>query len=50
MAHDPFTPKTFAQAVRNGVDPAGQLLDVAMPRWQMSDQGIADLIEFLQTK
>lgn len=50
MAHDPFTPETFAQAVRNGIDPAGHPLDPAMPRWQMSDQDIADLIEFLQTK
>lgn len=50
MAHDPFTPETFAQAVREGIDPAGGPLDLAMPRWQMSDQDIADLIEFLQTK
>jgi mono/diheme cytochrome c family protein len=50
MAHDPYTPATFAQAVRNGVDPAGNALDAAMPRWQMSDQDITDLIEFLQTK
>lgn len=50
MAHDPFTPETFAQAVRNGVDPAGNALDAAMPRWQMSDQDIAELIEFLQTE
>ena len=50
MAHEPFTPETFALAVRGGIDPAGQSLDAAMPRWQMSDQDIADVIEFLKTK
>ncbi|MEZ4864840.1 MAG: c-type cytochrome [Caldilineaceae bacterium] len=50
MAHEPYTPETFARAVRNGIDPAGNPLDAAMPRWQMSDQDITDLIEFLQTK
>lgn len=50
MEHASYTPDTFAQAVRDGVDPAGRPLDAAMPRWQMADQDTADLIEFLQTK
>ena len=49
MDHDPFTLETFALAVRTGVDPGGQPLDSAMPRWRMSDQDISDLIDFLQT-
>lgn len=50
MAHEPFTPETFALAVREGIDPAGRSLDAAMPRWQMSDQDLVDLIEYLGTK
>lgn len=50
MEHAPYTPDTFAQAVRDGLDPAGRPLDAAMPRWQMADQDIADLIEFLKTR
>lgn len=50
MEHAPYTPDTFAQAVRDGVDPAGRPLDAAMPRWQMADQDVADLIEFLKTQ
>jgi hypothetical protein len=44
------TPDTFAQAVCEGLDPAGRPLDAAIPCWQVADQDIADLIKFLKTK
>ena len=47
MEHTPYTPETFAQAVRQGIDPAGEPLDSAMPRWQLSDRDVTDLIEYL---
>jgi len=31
------------------VNPAGDPLDPAMPRWRMSDRDIQDLIEFLES-
>jgi cytochrome c oxidase subunit 2 len=36
-------------AVVEGHDTAGQTLDQDMPRWQMSDQNLADLLAFLKT-
>ncbi|NOY98453.1 MAG: cytochrome c [Chloroflexi bacterium] len=41
--------ETFRQAVVNGQHPDGALLDRDMPRWQMSDQDLADLLEYLKT-
>ena len=50
MAHAPYTAETFARAVREGIDPAGESLDSAMPRWHISDEDVADLIEYLDTR
>jgi cytochrome c oxidase subunit 2 len=48
MEHPPFTVETFKRAVTEGVEPDGELLDEAMPRWNMSDQDLEDLIAFLE--
>ena len=48
MEHPPYDEETFKQAVTRGLDPGGEPLDSAMPRWRMSDQDINDLIEFLK--
>lgn len=48
MEHPPYDEETFKQAMTQGVDPAGNPLDPAMPRWQMSDQDLDDLIAYLK--
>ena len=49
MDHPPYTEETFERAVTQGLDPGGSPLDPTMPRWQMSEQDLADLITFLKT-
>lgn len=46
---DEFTPETFRLAVTQGQDPNGTELDPDMPRWQMSNDDLADLIDYLKT-
>jgi hypothetical protein len=38
------------RAITEGVDPAGEPLDLTMPRWQMSERDLDDLLEFLKTR
>lgn len=47
--HPPYTDETIKIAIREGKDPAGEELDYAMPRWDMPDEDIDDLIEYLKT-
>lgn len=47
--HPPYTEETVKRAITQGLDPAGQPLDWPMPRWQMSNQDLNDLIEYLKT-
>jgi cytochrome c oxidase subunit 2 len=49
MDHPPYTAETFKRAVTQGLDPGGNPLEPAMPRWNMSDQDLNDLIVFLKT-
>ncbi len=46
--HPAYTEDTLAKAVTEGVDPAGNVLDVAMPRYSMPKQDLADLIAYLK--
>jgi cytochrome c oxidase subunit II len=39
----------FRQAVVEGKDAAGDSLEEIMPRWQMGDADLADLLDFLRT-
>ncbi len=48
MEHPPYTEETFKRAVTKGVEPDGEPLDEAMPRWRMSDQDLEDLIAYLK--
>jgi hypothetical protein len=43
-----YTLDTFRKAVIEGKHPDGDPLDEDMPRWQMSDEDLADLFEFLK--
>ena len=46
--HGPFTEASFATAVVRGVDPAGNNLAVAMPRYRMSMEDMNDLIAYMK--
>lgn len=46
--HPPYTDETIKIAIREGIDPAGETLDLTMPRWQMSNEDLEDLIEYLK--
>jgi mono/diheme cytochrome c family protein len=39
----------FRQAVVEGKHPNGEALSTDMPRWEMSDQDLADLFEYLKS-
>lgn len=47
--HPPYTDESIKIAIRDGTNPAGDPLDYTMPRWQMSDGDLNDLLEYLKT-
>jgi hypothetical protein len=46
--HPPYTEETIREAITDGVNPAGEQLSVYMPRWQMSERDLNDLIAYLK--
>ena len=46
--HGPFTESSFTRAVVNGLDSAGNDLLVAMPRFKLSAEDMADLIAYIK--
>jgi ABC-type branched-subunit amino acid transport system substrate-binding protein len=46
--HGPFTEASFAMAVVRGVDPAGNNLVVAMPRYRLSIEDMNDLLAYIK--
>jgi ABC-type branched-subunit amino acid transport system substrate-binding protein len=46
--HGPFDELSFIRSVANGVDPAGNTLLVAMPRYQMMQDEMSDLIAYVK--
>lgn len=46
--HKPFDEALFAKAVTSGVDPDGNRLAAAMPRFGLSPEDLADLIAYLR--
>jgi ABC-type branched-subunit amino acid transport system substrate-binding protein len=46
--HGPFNESSFARSLVQGLDPAGNELAVAMPRFKMSSEDVADLIAYLK--
>jgi ABC-type branched-subunit amino acid transport system substrate-binding protein len=46
--HPPFTEATLARAVVEGVDPGGNALDPAMPRYALDAAALEDLIAYLK--
>ncbi|NIO70795.1 MAG: c-type cytochrome [Anaerolineae bacterium] len=47
--HPPYTDETIKRAITEGVEPDGEPMDLTMPRWQMSERDLDDLLEFLKT-
>lgn len=47
--HPPYTDETIKIAIKDGIDPASEPLNPTMPRWQMSDSDLNDLLEYLKT-
>ena len=46
--HSPFDQESFARAVVAGVDPAGNRMDPAMPRYVLSDVDARNLVAYLK--
>lgn len=46
--HGSYDSESLARAITQGIDPAGDQLDDAMPRWNMSPSDLNDLIDYLQ--
>ncbi len=49
VLQDEFDAEKFRLAVVEGQDPDGTQLNSDMPRWNISDEDLADLIDFLKT-
>jgi cytochrome c oxidase subunit 2 len=47
--HPPYTDETIKRAITQGLDPAGEPLEWMMPRWDMTDQQLDDLLAYLKT-
>jgi cytochrome c oxidase subunit II len=47
--HPAYNEKTLGRAITQGIEPDGNLLEYPMPKWQMSDSDLNDLIEFIKT-
>lgn len=47
-AHPPYTDETIKKVIKEGLNPAGEELDSCMPRWQMTDEDLKDLVGYLK--
>jgi len=47
-SHPPYTAEAIITAVSAGVDPAGNVLDPAMPRYALDDAAAGDLVAYLK--
>ncbi|HUT75196.1 MAG TPA: cytochrome c [Armatimonadota bacterium] len=46
--HYAYTDAAIKRAITQGVEPDGKELDLLMPRWQMSERDLSDLIAYLK--
>lgn len=47
--HQPYTDEAIKKAITEGIEPDGGELDPCMPKWDMSDEDLNDVIEYLKT-
>ncbi len=47
--HAPYTNALIKRAITKGIRPDGKALDRTMPRWQMSDKDLEEVIAYLKT-
>ncbi|MFQ5741480.1 MAG: c-type cytochrome, partial [Acidobacteriota bacterium] len=47
--HPVYTDELIKRAITQGLNPVGKPLDSTMPRWQMTDEDLSDLIAYLKT-
>jgi ABC-type branched-subunit amino acid transport system substrate-binding protein len=47
-AHGPFDGASLIEAIRRGIDPAGNDFEVTMPKYIMADEDMADLVAYLK--
>ena len=47
--HEPYSEETVKDAITKGTEPNGEELEIYMPRWQMADEDLNDLLAFLKT-
>lgn len=47
--HAPYTEATIKDAITKGIEPNGEELKIYMPRWQIEDEDLDDLLSFLKT-
>jgi len=47
--HEIYTDELIKRTITKGLEPSGEPLDLIMPRWQMRDKDLNDLIDFLKT-
>jgi cytochrome c oxidase subunit 2 len=45
----PYSEGTIRLGITKGIDPAGEPLDEEIPRWNISQQDMDNLIEYLKT-
>ncbi len=45
----PYSDETLKRAITEGLDPDGKPLDWPMPKWNLTDQQVNDLIAFLKS-
>lgn len=43
-----YTDEGIKKAIREGIEPSGESLDRTMPRWDISDKDMNDLLEYLK--
>ncbi|MDH3692602.1 MAG: cytochrome c, partial [Gammaproteobacteria bacterium] len=46
--HGNYDAESLRRAITTGLDPAGESLDSAMPRWSMSPSDLDDLVAYLR--
>ncbi len=46
--HPAFTEESLARSILDGTDPAGNVMDTAMPRYLLSEVDMADLVAYLK--